>query len=82
MPKPQQPELRRSDLGATNDDSAKSDAASTVPAVDDHGTAPVPPANQPGNHPDEEQDKPDLDAFLERASGRAAGTEATGSDEE
>ncbi len=82
MPKPQQPELRRSDLGATTDDSAKSNAAATVPAVDDHGAAPVPLANQPGHHPDEEQDKPDLEAFVERAAGRAGGTDAAGSDEE
>lgn len=26
----------------------------------DHGTAPVPPANRPGHHPEVEQDKPDV----------------------
>ncbi len=71
MPNPQQPELRRSGLGSTTDDSIKSNAA-TEPPAEDSGTAPVPPANQPGHHPDEEQDKPDLDAFVERASGGAA----------
>ena len=69
MPNPQQPELRRSDRGSTTDDSAKDTAGATAPSAADHGTAPVPPANRPGHHPDEEQDKPDLDAFVERASG-------------
>ena len=69
MPNPQQPELRRSGLGATTDDSAKSKATTEGNAADDHGTAPVPPANRPGHQPDEDQDKPDLDAFVERASG-------------
>lgn len=27
---------------------------------------PVPPDNQPGHHPPQEQDKPDLEAFAER----------------
>ena len=29
---------------------------------------PVPPGNQPGHHPPEEQDKPDLDAFAAKLS--------------
>jgi len=33
--------------------------------VDAPGGA-VPPDNQPGHHPSQEQDKPDLDAFAER----------------
>ena len=56
MTKPQQPELRRSGLGSTDQDSAK------INADEDLGTAtgsgPVPEANQPGHHPDVEQDKP------------------------
>ncbi len=31
-------------------------------------TGPVPEANQPGHHPDHEQDRPDLDAFARRLS--------------
>ncbi len=31
---------------------------------------PVPAANSPGHHPDHEQDRPDLDAFAARFSGR------------
>lgn len=38
-------------------------------AVEDHG--PVPDENAPGHHPEHDQDKPDLDAFAARFSGRA-----------
>lgn len=65
MVKPQQPELRRSGYGATTDDSAKSKAEN--PPVTDGGTDPVPEANQPGHHPDQEQDQPDPEAFVHRA---------------
>lgn len=34
-------------------------------------SGPVPEASSPGHHPEHEQDKPDLDAFAERFSGRA-----------
>lgn len=60
MPNPQQPELRRRALGATVDDSAKSKADASL--ADQGGTGPVPEDNQPGHHPDDEQDKPDLPA--------------------
>lgn len=33
-------------------------------------TGPVPEANSPGHHPEHDQDRPDLDAFAERFSGR------------
>ena len=57
MTKPQSPELRRSGLGATDQDSAK---INTDETPDPQGsTGRVPPANQPGHHPDTEQDKPD-----------------------
>jgi hypothetical protein len=70
MPKPQQPELRRSGYGATSDDSAKIKAttAEEKPAAQGAG-GPVPEDNQPGHHPEHEQDKPDLEAFVERAQG-------------
>ncbi len=44
--------------------------------VHDHGlradgnSGPIPEANSPGHHPDHEQDRPDLDAFAARFSGR------------
>jgi hypothetical protein len=58
MPEPQQPELARSRKGATSDRSAKSQLAGEgVPAAE--GPAgPIPPANEPGHHPEVEQDKP------------------------
>jgi hypothetical protein len=36
---------------------------------------PVPPENQPGHHPPEEQDKPDLDAFAAKLSANEDVTE-------
>jgi hypothetical protein len=57
MPKPQQPELRRSGLGSTDQDAAELRADDQLPEGDDIG--PVPEANQPGHHPAKEQDKPD-----------------------
>ena len=57
MTKPQQPEVRRSGYGATDDDSAK---AKLGGSTDVDGTAgPVPEGNRPDHHPDEEQDKPE-----------------------
>jgi hypothetical protein len=75
MPKPQQPELRRSDYGATSDDSAKIKA--TVegnPAAKGPGGR-VPEDNRPGHHPEHEQDKPDLEAFAKRVQGADAAEE-------
>lgn len=53
---PQQPELHRSGKGATDPKSAKGKVDS--PAADQGDAGPVPPDNQPGHHPDQEQDKP------------------------
>jgi hypothetical protein len=56
MTKPQQPELRRSGLGSTDQDSAK------IKAEDEIGsggtTGPVPDENQAGHRPEQDQDKP------------------------
>lgn len=57
MTKPQQPELRRSGLGSTDQDSAKVNADETISGTGGGG-GPVPEENQPGHHPDVEQDKP------------------------
>ncbi|MDQ4033488.1 MAG: hypothetical protein M3332_15060 [Actinomycetota bacterium] len=67
MPNPQQPELRRSDYGATSDDSAKIKASVQEQASTEGGGVRVPEDNLPGHHPEHEQDKPDIDAFIERA---------------
>jgi hypothetical protein len=37
--------------------------------VDKGSTGPVPEDNQPGHHPDIEQDKPDLERFQSRLAG-------------
>jgi pimeloyl-ACP methyl ester carboxylesterase len=58
MAKPQQPELHRSGRGATDPASAKAAAGEGAPAAEP-GPGPVPPDNQPGHHPEHEQDKPD-----------------------
>jgi len=57
MTKPQQPEIRRSGRGATDDDAAKAKATGSAPPPEGNA-GPVPEANLPGHHPDEEQDKP------------------------
>ena len=67
MPNPQQPELRRSRRGATEDASAKEHlSAEDVPRTSEDGR-PVPEDNTPGHHPDHEQDKP-VDRFARRAA--------------
>jgi hypothetical protein len=61
MPNPQNPEIRRSeeilrprpDLGPDPQD------------FDEGGAGPVPPDNQPGHHPERDQDQPPPDAFAE-----------------
>ena len=58
MSKPQQPELRRTGYGATDDDSAKFRADQAGEETGDAG--PIPEANRPGHHPESEQDKPDV----------------------
>jgi hypothetical protein len=58
MSKPQQPELARSGRGETDPASAK---ARTGGPDDERGvTGPVPPDNQPGHHPEHEQDQPEI----------------------
>lgn len=67
MAKPQQPELRRSGTVPALDPDA---TEAVLSAQDDPKTStsrgPVPTEQQPGHHPEDEQDKPDLDAFAER----------------
>ena len=58
MSTPQQPELHRSGKGAT--DPASAQAKVDAPPADEGRSGPVPPENQPGHHPEKEQDKPDL----------------------
>ena len=67
MANPQQPELARSRKVPHQDQDAASAAVEgqRQPGADGP-RGPVPPENQPGHHPPEEQDKPDLDAFAEK----------------
>lgn len=59
MTNPQQPELARSRKGATSDDSVKSRVGGVKADTSGPGPmGPVPEDNQPGHHPEVEQDKP------------------------
>ncbi len=64
MSNPQQPELARSRKTPAQDADA---VAGVLDGQRDIGAdaprGPVPPENQPGHHPTDEQDKPDLDKF-------------------
>ncbi|MDP9387347.1 MAG: hypothetical protein M3Q48_05315 [Actinomycetota bacterium] len=62
MSKPQQPELHRSGMGATDPASAKTRAEVGGAPAGGGARGPVPEDNLPGHHPEQEQDKPDLDA--------------------
>ncbi len=67
MSNPQQPELARSRKTPNQDPDA---VASVLEGQRDPGAdgprGPVPPENQPGHHPPQEEDKPNLDAFADR----------------
>ena len=64
MVKPQQPELRRSDRGATSDDATKERLTAPQEAPGGSSLGQVPEANQPGHHPPVEQDKPSGSDFV------------------
>lgn len=55
---PQQPELRRSGTGATDQEAAELRAGDDFDETPG-GLGPVPEANRPGHHPEHEQDKPE-----------------------
>lgn len=57
MSNPQQPELRRSGLGSTDQNGAEIRAGDRPDEPAD-SLGPVPEANRPGHHPEHEQDKP------------------------
>lgn len=71
MSTPQQPELHRSRETREMDlDNVEGNLrAHERPGSPGGGLAPVPEDNRPGHHPDTEQDKPDMDDFIARASG-------------
>ncbi len=67
MSNPQQPELARSRKTPAQDQDAVAAVidGQSVPGADEP-RGPVPPDNQAGHHPVEEQDKPDLNAFAQK----------------
>ena len=67
MSNPQQTELARSRKTPAQDQDAVAAVieGQGVPGADEP-RGPVPPDNQPGHHPVEEQDKPDLNAFAQK----------------
>ena len=71
MPNPQQPELRRSDRGATSDDSAKARADHTLHGADPLPEDATPEDNRPGHRPERDQDQPDPARVAERLGLRA-----------
>jgi hypothetical protein len=59
MSKPQQPELHRSGLGATDPASAKAAAEVGGATSARKASGPIPEENLPGHQPVHEQDKPE-----------------------
>lgn len=67
MSNPQQPELARSRKTPAQDPDSVASVVEGQPQPEAKGPAgPIPAENQPGHHPEAEQDKPDLDAFAAR----------------
>lgn len=67
MSNPQQPELARSRKTPAQDPDSVATVVEGQRQPEAKGLAgPVPAENQPGHHPETEQDKPDLDAFAAR----------------
>jgi hypothetical protein len=69
MARPQQPELARSGKTDLDPDHVGTELEARKPVRSGGETGPVPPDNQPGHHPDQDQDKPDLDAFVAKLQG-------------
>lgn len=67
MSNPQQPELGRSRKTPAQDQDAVAGVLDGQPDIGaDAPRGPVPAENQPGHHPAQEQDKPDISAFAEK----------------
>ncbi|MFL5792114.1 MAG: hypothetical protein ACJ76A_11500 [Actinomycetota bacterium] len=61
MSSPQQPELRRSGRGDVTQEGRREAREQRDDRSEQGPTGPVPPDNQPGHHPEHEQDRPDPD---------------------
>jgi hypothetical protein len=66
MARPQQPELARSAKTDLDPNHVETGLQGQRAPGTGGETGPIPPDNQPGHHPEKEQDKPDLDAFAAR----------------
>ena len=77
MARPQQPELARSAKTDLDPDHVETGLQGQPRPATGGETGPVPPENQPGHHPEKEQDKPDLDAFAARIGTDPTAPEAT-----
>lgn len=76
MANPQQPELRRSgNVPALDPDASEAELSARDRPNTGGNVGDVPEEQRPGHHPDQEQDKPDLDAFAERLGVKAEGDE-------
>ena len=74
MGRPQQPELARSGRTDLDPDRIGTELEGRKDLGTKGRTGPVPPDNEPGHHPPEEADKPDLDAFAAKlGAGEPAG---------
>lgn len=69
MARPQQPELARSGKTELDPDSIGTALEARKPVRSGGATGPIPPENQPGHRPEQDQDQPDLDAFAAKLSG-------------
>ena len=56
MTKPQQPEIRRSERGETDQDGRRLSREQRSTPTNEGRTGPVPPDNESGHHPEREQD--------------------------
>lgn len=73
MSNPQQPELGRSRKTPSQSPDSTATVLQGEPDLGTESTrGPIPPENQPGHHPEKEQDKPDPQAFAERLGVTAA----------
>ncbi len=72
MGRPQQPEIARSGRTDLDPDRIGTELEARKAPPTKGRTGPIPPDNQPGQHPGDEPDKPDLDAFAARLTGAEA----------
>jgi hypothetical protein len=75
MAKPQQPEIARSGHSAADPGAVKSSLSAPTEQADDPARGPVPEENLPGHHPEQDQDKPTGDAFLQKLHEHAQSVE-------